>query len=732
MKPIRLFTLFSVLLFTVSCATTDGRPTASVQERALLPLQGTIPPIESPRIRVGLETDSSEAVFPRREGGWFIRTEEGPRMIRRGFTIRAPRAGEPVRWGVRVATFDTETAARTEAERVRGMVDAQIDVVRDPAGKWRVLVGDFASSEAGQPTRDRLLSQGYAPPLWVVRRPTTASFPRELTLVDDEGATTTIPGQSVLIQPANGDRIQIAGKPYRGGARIWISERGLLNLINEVSFEDYLRGVVPGELGPSVYDELEAQKAQAIAARTYAARRLGEYRDEGYDICPTAACQVYSGASIEEKLSDRAIAETAGLVMTWDGEPIDALFTSTCGGETSDVATMFPGRDDPYLKHVRCVELELAELEGRREGSLTDETTARAAVFASLAGASSIEGSATAQDAAAAARAVQRISSGPAVEGSPASGNRGDVLRWLATLWEWDKAGMTLTLPEDRAYFFDAPRADDPVVAAQSFLIKYGVVPAPFASAASLREPMPKRELYALLLSWLEEIGAVTNTYGRVAEVRGDTVRIRGGADWRVPAGIPLFRRAHDSHREQARVPVMVGDRIRIFGHRAGGVAIGAIVEANYDGAAFDRTSSYANWTRSERAPDLVKTIARRVPIQELRGLRPVEIDEANRIARLEVEAEGGRTFMLEGIQIRFALGLPDNLFVTRKTADPDGVDRYTFFGKGWGHGTGMCQVGAFGMAVRGREVSEILSHYYTGIQIVPMTSLRLTGTAME
>ncbi|MFN2443117.1 MAG: SpoIID/LytB domain-containing protein [Thermoanaerobaculia bacterium] len=731
MKSLRQFALCSLLLFTISCATSDGTLAPSVQEASLLPLEGTIPPIESPRIRVGLETDSAEAVFPRREGGWFVRTEAGPRMIRRGFTLRAPRAGEPVRWGVRVATFDTEAAARTEAERVRGIVDTQIDVVSGPAGQWRVLVGDFPSSEAGQETRDRLLSQGYAPPLWVVRRPTTASFTRELTLVDDEGGSTMIPGQSVLIQPVNGAMIEIAGKPYRGGARIWISERGLLNLINEVSFEDYLRGVVPGELGPSVYDELEAQKAQAIAARTYAARRLGEYRDEGYDICPTAACQVYSGASIEEKLSDQAIAETAGLVMAWEGEPIDALFTSTCGGETSDVATMFPGRDDPYLKHVRCVELEMAELEGRTDGGLIDETSARAAIFASLAGVTGMDGPSTARDAASAAATVQRISGGGAAAGAPAAATRGGIIRWLASLWGWDSAGMTLTLPEDRAYFFDASRANDPVVAAQSFLIKYGVVPAAFGTAASLDEPMPKREFYAMLFSWLEETGAVTNTYGKIDEIRGDTVRIRGGGEHRIPAGIPLFRRAHESYREQARVPVMIGDRIRIFGHRARG-AIGAVVEANYDGASFDRTSSYANWTRSERAPDLVEAIARRVPIRELHGLRPLEVDEANRIARLEVQAENGRTFTLEGIQIRFALGLPDNLFVITRSVDPDGVDRYTFFGKGWGHGTGMCQVGAYGMAVRGREAAEILRHYYTGIEIVPMERLDLTGTAME
>jgi len=76
---------------------------------------------------------------------------------------------------------------------------------------------------------------------------------------------------------------------------------------------------------------------------------------------------------------------------------------------------------------------------------------------------------------------------------------------------------------------------------------------------------------------------------------------------------------------------------------------------------------------------------------------------------------------MLRGLPIRWSLNVPDNLFVYDKTRDPDGVDRYTFYGKGWGHGTGMCQVGAYGMAFRGWTFDRILRHYYTGVEITRM-----------
>ena len=89
----------------------------------------------------------------------------------------------------------------------------------------------------------------------------------------------------------------------------------------------------------------------------------------------------------------------------------------------------------------------------------------------------------------------------------------------------------------------------------------------------------------------------------------------------------------------------------------------------------------------------------------------------------MEVTAEGGRTFVLRGLPVRWSLNVPDNLFVFEKSVDPDGVDRYTFFGKGWGHGIGMCQVGAYGMAFRGWKADQILKHYYTGVEIGPMKS---------
>ena len=118
---------------------------------------------------------------------------------------------------------------------------------------------------------------------------------------------------------------------------------GALTVVNVLGLEDYVKGVVPNELSAGGYPLLEAHKAQAIAARTYALRNRGQFMSEGYDLLPTTRSQVYRGLVSENSLSSRAVDETRGIVATYDGEPINALYTSTCGGRTEDAENIFNG-----------------------------------------------------------------------------------------------------------------------------------------------------------------------------------------------------------------------------------------------------------------------------------------------------------------------------------------------------------------------------------------------------
>ena len=244
--------------------------------------------------------------------------------------------------------------------------------------------------------------------------------------------------------------------------------------------------------------------------------------------------------------------------------------------------------------------------------------------------------------------------------------------------------------------------------------------PAQFIDRVSLAQPMPREELYALLGAWVREHNMLRDSEGKLFRIAGRAVTLKQKGEttqFTLPAGIPIFRRLGDRYQEYTNVPILLGDRATIISSPDKRV-VAMIVQANYDGAAFDRTSSFSNWTRSYRADELVPAINRRNPIQQLIDIRPLVIDASKRIAEMEVTAEGGRKFVLKGLPVRWSLNVPDNLFVYEKTKDPDGMDRYTFYGKGWGHGIGMCQVGAYGMAFRGWTYDKILKNFYTGVEI--------------
>ena len=147
--------------------------------------------------------------------------------------------------------------------------------------------------------------------------------------------------------------VEVDSAPYRGFVEVLPAEEGRLNVVNVLPLEDYLRGVVPNELAPEAFPQIEALKAQAVAARSYVLAHLGDYSSRGYDVCATAACQVYRGSASEHPLTDRAVAETHGTVATWRGRPIHAFYTSACGGHTEEGTSVLEDAA-PYLRGVAC------------------------------------------------------------------------------------------------------------------------------------------------------------------------------------------------------------------------------------------------------------------------------------------------------------------------------------------------------------------------------------------
>lgn len=147
-------------------------------------------------------------------------------------------------------------------------------------------------------------------------------------------------------------RIKVSDREYRGSMEV-LNKDGKLTVVNILDVENYLRGVVPPEIGKLAEDGIEALKAQAIAARTYTVTNLGRRKALGFDLYGTVADQVYHGYSAEWSVADRAIAETRGVIATYEGKPIAAQYSSTCAGETESIVDAWGGEPIPYLRSVR-------------------------------------------------------------------------------------------------------------------------------------------------------------------------------------------------------------------------------------------------------------------------------------------------------------------------------------------------------------------------------------------
>jgi stage II sporulation protein D len=150
-----------------------------------------------------------------------------------------------------------------------------------------------------------------------------------------------------------GAPIEAAGVAYPGTVEVSLRPDGMLTAVNVVPLESYLEGVVSRELGRPGAGALEAQLAQAVAARTYALKRMGSRADLGFDVYGTVLDQAYKGLpDPADSLAVRAVRATRGEVLLYNGYLIDAYYHSTCGGHTARVEETFDSPPAPYLTSV--------------------------------------------------------------------------------------------------------------------------------------------------------------------------------------------------------------------------------------------------------------------------------------------------------------------------------------------------------------------------------------------
>jgi stage II sporulation protein D len=497
-----------------------------------------------------------------------------------------------------------------------------------------------------------------------------ADLQYRITVRLDDGSVLVLPaGARVRIEPP-ASFLQIETRAYRGAIEVFGNTRRTLTVVNELPLETYLLGVVPNELNPAAFGQLEALKAQAVAARTYIQRNLGQYKNEGYDICATDACQVYFGALTEDSLATQAIGETRGIVATYGGRPINALYSSTCGGRTEDAEHIFSERV-PYLVSTTC-EYKHPQMTFATSRALPDWKD----------GVLAVAGIKTFRDAA----RFMGLKSG----GEPAGMSSAVLARFI------------------RETFYPSVTTSSDL----SFVREQGLLTAGAVT--------PRREL---LFRLIDRKSAFEWQQGVLVSFDPDTRLMRlvvsgQQKEFVLDDDALVYHRVGES-RLPRRKGSWIGGELVDFRSRGGTIPM-LIYRVNFANPGADRYSRLALWQVRKTKAELDAAF-RSLAIGEFSDMRVIQRGLSERLISTEIIGTTGRR-MVPALRLRTLLSLRDSLFSYDIERNVDGaVVGATFFGRGWGHGVGMCQVGAYGMALAGAKYDEILKKYYTGIDLAKL-----------
>lgn len=738
-----------------------------------------------PYVRIGLATNARSVSIATTDTQLVAATTDEPNKnlatTSVSVTARAYRPPEIEIYNFEIPNFETMAEAESTAKDVREATGEKALVSLDPAtGKWRVRIGEaleiieaanqfknglaekgfddvvIVTEKKVQPSDDAValseqLKQGGKTEVRSLVKSTGSSKPTDNQAVNANLREVIVNGKSDVAKFSSlkpiafgsfNERavpVKLNGKAYRGRIEVFVNSRGTLTVVNVVPIEDYLLGVVPNELGlPS----LEAQKAQAVAARTYAIANAGGFASQGFDLLPTIYSQVYRGVSSESTMGTQAVLQTRGIYATYNGKPINALYTSTCGGRTENSENIFEFAE-PYLRGVEC------SLEGRRHfepfmirtvrnpAKLRDEQNLELARLMSLLAVNGFQLNTSQmtdewfEDAPTQSElsnwmnqlAMRFGKTFPNV--SKDSAKPMELARILSQMIYGENYAATLLSEADINYqltFDDAAeipparRADVAILLRDGWFAIYPdltIKPNKAFSRAKLLQLI--RQIYEKK-KWMPALQS-----GTTEATENGLLNLKIGKGKRSVTLRPdvfLFRQFGEQFYPIRETALVGGENVN-FQIDASGAVIYLEIKPAETTVTAEKTSPFTFWNEN-LSPSAVQSRLSRY-VRGLGSLIDVKVARqgfSRRAVDLEIVASNG-TFHLQGGKIRSALRLKEQLFVINKRYDASGrATSYSFTGRGWGHGVGMCQYGAYGLAKMGVKYDAILKHYYTGIEL--------------
>jgi stage II sporulation protein D len=661
-------------------------------------------------LRVGLATDLAAVSIPWNSQQLLAEASGG--VVAKLSSMKIEPSVEivtPAVFRLQVAALKDEGQAHGLAAQLRQSLGESADVVFDAGSDlYRVRIGSYRTREEAETAQGRVSLQGLSQ-TWVVSE--KGQLGRAELVVSQGDRRIVVPSRWLSLRSSeNGNGVQTAEGRFRDRILIFLNDRGLLNLINELPLEEYLRGVVPKEMGPEIYDRLEALKAQTVAARTYTLKNLGEFADEGYDICATPRCQVYGGMGDEHPLSDRAIRETAGEVLVFKDQLVEALYSSTCGGHTENVNLIFPLKNQPYLQGVACLEAGMDEVSGQ----LDKETPFTQGLLQEVL--PSPSGEFNAETVGERFKSLAVMAGLPIPEDHLGSLERREVQRFIASIYDLALDVRLFVSMKDLEYLLDQPPLDwtDRELRLAAYLIQSGLL------SAELEEPLERWEVEETLFRLALYLAVLESLEGRYLSSSEHRISIRSteGMTQAYPLanGYGTYRRRGDE-LTAADLALLPGDSVNLFLRSERVLAV--THEANGQRVAHDRTNRFKSWTRFRSDRELRRLVQERYPGLGFQSFEILERGVSGRAGKIRILGDGGKSVEVQGLAVRWTLDVPDTLFTAKRVTPPGKAPGWLFTGRGWGHGVGMCQIGAFGMAQRGHTYRAILQHYYTGVEIV-------------
>jgi stage II sporulation protein D len=314
------------------------------------------------RVRVGLLENYEKLTF-QMHGSYRIEKLDGTILRDHGESLLRWRArideAVPAQFlfSVLVASFSTQADAMHLAESFeqRGIpaavrqIGGAIEFDQSVAGDntlYRVQVGNYKHEHDAQHLQDSLTDE-YAPR--IVREEFRRSRGRIEFFDSDLNETYATDDGFRLIPLDSSAYITLFGvltgtgfkwektenRNYAGNLEVYLDHQGQIAALNEIPMDVYLHGVVPAEM-PAGFPR-EALKAQAIVSRSVVmAQKSIKHLNDPYELCAHVHCQVYSGLTHDDERTNDAVDETKGIVLTKNGQLVDAHYCAVCGGHTED------------------------------------------------------------------------------------------------------------------------------------------------------------------------------------------------------------------------------------------------------------------------------------------------------------------------------------------------------------------------------------------------------------